>query len=736
MKKGIKRIIFCIGSILIVMSCSTKKDSFISRTSHSVAAKYNVLFNGKIAFEEAKTQLDNSYEDNFWERLPIEPLKIEEEIIPFPGQTIQNDTEAQGFDKAEEKAVKSIQKHSMVIDGFEKNNQIDEAYLLLGKSRYYLQRFIPALEAFTFGIENYPNANLYRETKIWKAKAHVRLQNEKLAIETLISVLRSIELTDEEYEKAHTAMAMAYTQLDSTHLVIDHLKKATSYLTDLNQGPRNLFILGQIYREQEKIDSSNMVFESLSYMKKIPQKYKVHASIERAKNYSEADSTSIIVYTLQDLIKNRDNREYLDELYYQAGLISLKNESLDQARGLFELSVIHNTSKPYQKSLSYESLGDFYFDETSFEMAGAYYDSVLQIPIDQNTKRIRKIIRKRESLNDVIYYENIARKSDSILTLANMSEAEKDIYFKGYIEQLKVKYEAEQLLKEQTTAIAGMGDMAITNNNNADGGTFYFYNPQVVGIGKQQFRNKYGNRAPGDFWLIEQNIGLSSDVVIKETKVELDTSMLFNAAFYKEQIPKSKKVLDSINYVRNDAYYNLGLIYKEQFREYEIAAVDFEKFLGNEPKENLVLPAKYHLYKTYEFFNIEKSNKYREEIVTNYPDSRYAEMILNPKSVLETSNDDNSPEFMYKTAFVCYEEEDFEYSLQTVNDGLERFKGLEIEAKFELLKAYLLYKTVGEELFREKLNTIILNYPNTEESDHAEEALKKLSGLKEEPQQN
>ena len=431
MKKGIKRIIFCIGAILLVISCSTKKDSFINRTSHAMSAKYNVLYNGNIAFEEAKTQLDNTYEDNFWERLPIEPLKIEEEIIPFPGQTVQNDSEAQGFDKAEEKAVKSIQKHSMVIDGFEKNNQIDEAYLLLGKSRYYLQRFITALESFTFGIENYPNANLYRETKIWKAKAHVRLQNEKLAIETLRSVLRSIEISDEEFEKAHTAMAMAYTQLDSTHLVIDHLKKATYFLTDLNQGPRNLFILGQIYREQEKIDSSNMIFESLGYMKKIPQKYKVHAAIERAKNYSEADSTSIIVYTLQDLIKNRDNREYLDELYYQAGLISLKNESFDQARGLFELSVIHNTSKPYQKSLSYESLGDFYFDKTSFEMAGAYYDSVLQIPIDQNTKRIRKIIRKRESLNDVIYYENIARKSDSILTLVNMSEEEKDIYFKG-----------------------------------------------------------------------------------------------------------------------------------------------------------------------------------------------------------------------------------------------------------------------------------------------------------------
>ncbi|MCP4882968.1 MAG: tetratricopeptide repeat protein [Flavobacteriales bacterium] len=701
-----------------------------------MTAKYNVLFNGNIAFEEAKTQLDNSYEDNFWERLPIEPLKIEEEIIPFPGQSVQNDAEAQGFDKSEEKAVKAIQKHSMVIDGFEKNNQIDEAYLLLGKSRYYLQRFIPALEAFTFGIENYPNANLYRETKIWKAKAHTRLQNEKLAIETLRSVLRSVELTDEEFEKAHTAMAIAYTQLDSTHLVIDHLKKATYFLTDPNQGPRNLFILGQIYREQEKIDSSNMVFESLSYMKKIPQKYKVHAALERAKNYSEADSTSIIVYTLQDLIENRDNREYLDELYYQAGLISLKNESFDQARGLFELSLIHNTSKPYQKSLSYESLGEFYFDKTSFEMAGAYYDSVLQIPIDQNTKRIRRIIRKRESLNDVIYYENIARKSDSILTLANMSEDEKDVYFKGYIDQLKLEYEAKQLLQEQSAANMGMGDLATVSNNYSDGGTFYFYNPQVVGLGKQQFKNKYGNRAPGDFWLIAQNVGLNSDVVVNETKVELDTSMLFNAAFYKDQIPKDSKVLDSINYVRNDAYYNLGLIYKEQFKEYEIAAVDFEKFLDNDPKENLILPATYHLYKTYEFFNKEKSNKYKEKIVTNYPDSRYAEMILNPNTVLEKGNDDDSPEFLYKTAFICYEEEDFEYSLKTVNEGLERFKGLEIEAKFELLKAFLLYKTVGEELFRERLNTIILNYPNTEESDHAEEALEKLSGLKEEPQQN
>jgi hypothetical protein len=36
----------------------------------------------------------------------------------------------------------------------EENFQIDEAYLLLGKARYYDQRFIPALDAFNYILYN------------------------------------------------------------------------------------------------------------------------------------------------------------------------------------------------------------------------------------------------------------------------------------------------------------------------------------------------------------------------------------------------------------------------------------------------------------------------------------------------------------------------------------------------------------------------------------------------------
>ncbi len=730
MKRSIY-LLFSFLLLLLALSCSTQKDTFLSRESHSMSTKFNVLFNGDIAFEDAKEQLDATFEDDFWNRLPIEPLKIEEDFIPMPGQATTNNKEPEGFEKAEEKSVKAIQKHSMIIDGLEKNDQIDEAYLLLGKSRYFLQRFVPALEAFSFALDKYPNANLFDETRIWKAKTHIRLQNEELAIETLDLVIKSPGATEEIYEKAQTALAMAYTQLDSTQQVIDHLKKSTYFFIDRPQSARNLFILGQVYREQNQIDSSNAIFDALSYMKKIPQKYKVHAALERAKNYSDADSTSVIVFALQDLIEDRDNREYLDELYYQSGLIAQKKGNLKNANLFYQNSVMYNTAKPYQKSLSYEKLGDLNFDAAKFEVAGAYYDSVLQIKQDVNTKRIRRIIAKNESLNDVIYYENILKRNDSILHIAAMPEEERNAFFQSYVDELKFKDEQEKIRLEKEALLADFTDFnttkPVSQQNVNSGGTFYFYNVQLVGIGKQEFKNKFGNRSLTDNWIISDNRNiLDTNLDNQAAVITEDEELRYNVNFYLSQIPVKESQIDSIKVQRNDAYYNLGLIYKEQFKEYELASKNFENFLANNPTENLILPTKYQLYKTYANFNIDQSNKYRDQIVNEYPGSRYASIIENPTNALNFENDENSPEYVYKGAYICFEDGDYDYALENVNKALEKYKSLEIEAKFELLKAYLYYKTKGEEAFIERLNFVIANYPNAEEAKHAKEALEKM----------
>ena len=246
------------------------------------------MYNGQVAFDQAKQQIDDQYNDNFWEVLPIEPLKIEEEELEIPDlpgdlKEAVTDESATGFEKAELKAIKAVQKHSMDINGRERNKQIDDAYLLLGKARYYSQRFVPALEAFNFILGSYVEPSLLNETRVWQAKTLIRLQNEKLALETLSILLKNDNAPLNIIEDAHIGMAQAYQSLDSTHLVIKHLDSAVFFSVNPKQKARNLFILGQLYREQQKIDSSNMAFETLINFRKAPYRYKIHAEIDRVK---------------------------------------------------------------------------------------------------------------------------------------------------------------------------------------------------------------------------------------------------------------------------------------------------------------------------------------------------------------------------------------------------------------------------------------------------------------------
>ncbi len=730
MKKGIWLMLIYSGFILLFFACSTKKDAFLNRGFHSLTTKYNVLYNGQVAFDQAKKQIDDQYNDNFWEILPIEPLKIEEEkieVVNLPGQQKEiTDETASGFEKAELKAIKAVQKHSMEIAGRERNKQIDDAYLLLGKARYYSQRFVPALEAFNFILGSYVEPSLLNETRVWQAKTLIRLKNEKLALETLGILLKNDQAPLQIIENAHIGMAQAYQSLDSTHLVIKHLDSAVFFSVNPKQKARNLFILGQLYRQQNKIDSSNLAFEELIAFKKAPYRYRIHAEIDRVKNFSETDSTELVLKNLYKLIKNRDNRPYLDELYYQTGLVELakKNDSLAVLN--FNNSLRSKDAKAFQQELTYEALGNLYFDQADFKLAGSYYDSVLNIAENENNRRIRRLIRKRKSLDDVIFFETIAQRNDSILNVASLDREAQEAFYQAHIDQLKAQEEAakEQEATQNFTTGFGFGSSGGSRATN-DTGKFYFYSTRITGFGKQEFRKIWGNRPLEDNWRISDKtrIDIADLTNASNTQTVIDESKKYDLTYYMERIPKDPVVLDSIRSERNDAYYQLGLTYKEQFKELELAADRLEKLLRFPPKENLILPIKYHLYKIYEQIDITKSNNYKDEIVRDYPGSQYTTLILNPEEVLSFENDSETPESVYYTVYCDYQYEHYDRALASTEKALKQFEDLPIIPKFELLKAYLLLKTKDQAAYKEALNFVALSYPNTDEGKHAIEIL-------------
>jgi len=683
-----------------------------------------VLYNGEEALIDGLEALNYNYEENYWEILPIEPLKIDE--LALPGMTGDNDNSPQEFDRAEEKAVKAIQKHSMLIGREERNSQIDAAYLLLGKARYYSQRFVPAIEAFNYIIINYPSADLIDETWVWKAKTNVRLQNEELSIESLKILLEKESLSSKNREDANTALAMAYVEADSIQKVIKHLNLATLTHNNREQTARNLFILGQLYKNKNEIDSSNVAFQKVIDLNKAPYKYNIHAQIEQAKNVLGKEEAFAMIEELETLIKDRYNRDYLDELYYILAEITLDHDE-DLALEYYKQSILSSNRNNLQKELSYESVGNLYFDKAQFSTAGAYYDSVLQISRDENTKRIRSLRRKRNNLEEVIAFEDIAQRSDSILNVVAMSDDQQLEYFKAYIARLKSEDKRKKELEEIQKVNAGNNffGQGNTNSSRSESGKWYFYNIQTLGYGQQEFRNVWGNRPLEDNWRLSEkmSVNLNNIAQTNVTTVETDDTQKYDLTYYFKQIPSDPVVLDSISNERNNAYYNLGIIYDEQFKETDLAISRLEKLLSFNPSETYSFPAKYQLYKIYERINEqEKAAYYKNDILVNYPESQYSKIILDPSEPLD-KEEISASEAEYVKVYYEYEDEKYESVIEKSNIAIGKYQDQPIVSKFELLKAYAIGKKDGVVAFKEALDFVGSNYPYTEEGKKALEVL-------------
>lgn len=742
MEKIVKIIVFSI-LVAFVYSCSVKKDAFLNRKYHAVTTKYNVLFNGEQAYIKGLEEIESNFEDNFWKRLQIEPIifddrKITTKVLKAGSGFDESEADEEEnknltpFEKAEEKAVKAIETHSMNIKGYEKNSQIDDAYLLLGKSRYYTQRFIPALEAFNYVIANYPKADLNYETKIWRAKTNIRIENEKRAIETLnllLNVLDEVEKIDKSVkEQAYTAMAMAYEKTDTIQKVVDYLKLATKTHYNKEQYARNMFVLGQIYGELGRKDSAQMVFSTLSKSRKAPRKYRIRSSIEMAKNTPNDSASVLVLSKLKKLIRNSDNRKFLNALYYQAGVLEEGRNNIEKAKGFYLKSIAAKENNPYQKTYAYERLANLAFKDKNYLLAGALYDSVVQIVPEEfkNEKRIRRIIRKSKGLTTLKNYEDILKANDSILHLVGLSSKERISFFENYIEKIK-KQDADQqqkLLNAQNFGSSFGGGTSFGNTSNK--GKWYFYNSQALGFGVANFQKTWGTRPLEDNWRIsDKTISTTNNATVDDVdkvnpRYELET--------YIDAIPQNKKIIEILKIERNEALYQLGLIYKEQFKNNDLAIENLERLLKITPDKKLELPISYHLYQIYkEKADVTQADKYKNIILQNYPTSSFAKIIVNPTKKLVAKIKDDKNLDAYKEVYYTYKHKKYKQAVNEIDSLMVGMKDSDLIPKFALLKALSIGKIHDKETYKKELQQIVNQFENTIEGKRAQEIIEQLN---------
>ncbi|MEJ6791694.1 MAG: hypothetical protein QNK89_02870 [Lacinutrix sp.] len=734
MKTVKKHILFIAVTALVITGCSRKKNSFITRNFHAVTTEYNALFNGYNALEQGKTTLNNAYRDNYWEILPVERMQVSEEMF-MPGES-----KNPSFNTAEEKAVKAIQKHGMNIQGKEYNPQIDEAYLLLGKARYFDQRFVPALEAFNYILYKYPASSNINQARIWREKTNLRLENDELAIKNIKTLLFQEELKVQDLADASSTIAQAYINTQSLDSALTQIKIAANTTKIRNEEGRYYFIEGQLYNALQDKDSANLAFDKvIDLNRKIPRKYLISAHVEKAKNfdYDKGNKLEFIEY-LTDLEEDRENRPFLDQIYHQVAQYhsNLKADSL--ATVYYNKSLRTNSQDKILMARNSEILGDMNFDINNYKIAGAYFDSTMTKMV-LNSKPYRAIKRKRENLDDVIYYEGIAEVNDSIIRLVKMSKPERQAYFDDYVAKLKQakEEEAERLAIEKQKAGLAQNNAGQTQGNNvnpkagnATTSSFYFYNNQTVAYGKNEFLRIWGDRENTDNWRWSDGSKSSKSSATSNTDVaSVEGDKFLDLNFYLEQIPSDNKVIDSIAKERNFAYYQLGLIYKEKFKEFELSKSKFTNLLNNNPEERLILPSKYNLFKINEILRkTAAAESLKNDIISNYPETRYAQILSNPETAL--AKDDSSPESIYEETYRQFEAQEFEAVIKKCEQYVSAFEGDEIVPKFQLLKAFAKGRLEGFVAYKKALNDVAVNYANTEEGVQAQSIIdKSLKGL-------
>ena len=736
MKTSTFKYTFFTAVALIFVACSTSRNTFISRNYHALTTRDNVLYNGNLALEKGIIDLKSQYNDNFWAILPVERMQISQE------QMVAGQTKNQNFEKAETKAVKAIQKHSMNVDGSEKNPQIDEAHLLLGKTRYYDQRFVPALEAFNYVLYKYPTSSRIQEVKIWREKTNMRMDNDATAVVNLKKLLGEIKFKDQIYADANATLAQAYINLDEDKNALARLKIATEFTKSKEEKARYRFIEAQIYERLGHKDSAYAKFQEVIDMKrKSARQYVIQAHAHQAAQFDfiKGDSLSF-VEKYKFLLKDRENRPFLDVLNHQMALFYDKQNKTKAAIAYYNQSIRDRSSDKYLLASNYRNLADIYFNKAKYVVAGKYFDSTLTALISKS-REYKLITKKRENLEDVIKFEGIAQKNDSILKIASLTKEDKEKYYKEYIEAIKKEDAKKAAALDDKSKEPKGGDVSGADNtsgakasatkpitpvslNSDSGSTFYFYNPSTVAFGIVEFKKKWGDRAHVLNWRLakeavkeDKNTEDNKDSEADAGNPSKEVNEKYSVNYYIKQIPSSSKILDSIAKERNFAYYQLGVIYKEKFKEYQRASDKLEKLLANNPEERLVLPSMYNLFKIYEIIDKEKALAMKSKIITQFPDSRYAQILSNSGGESIASS---NPEVVYNELFKDFEKEKYREILPKLEKAIDQFTGEEMLPKFELLKANVVGRLKGVSEFKKALNYVALTYPNSKEGKNTE----------------
>ena len=709
----------------------------MTRAYHNVTSEFNVKFNAGESFKEGVRKAEAYPAPDYNELLPV---------FVFSYDDIAKQVTSE-MDRTIDKCTKLITQHSITVkpkrpkgrmtqkdrefyNQREFNSVVDEAYLLSGKASLYLQKYEQAITLFEYALLEFSKASAIPEIKLWLAVAYTNT-GELDRVEKLLSEANeSNQLSKANRANLHAAYANYYLKSGNNGEASKELETALKDESRKANRIRYRFILAYLY------NNLNKPAEATAHLQKI-----ISASTDYEQEFSaqmllagsfEPSQAQKMKNNLLKMLKNPRNEMYADRIYFALAKTEQIAGNDSAAVAYLEQSVKAESSNPRQNGLSYEMLGNYYYDHEHYAQA---YDNLSRATeiLDPGFSRYNQIKDRALSIKNVAINWKIIHREDSLQRIAKMPTAEREKMIAeaiaGVIEEERRIAEEEQ---QRQFHINQQEQQRYSDNFN-NSGKWYFYNINSVNAGQAAFTMRWGKRRLEDDWRrkdrSETNV-LSNDQEANAGDTIKTTPPPSNKTreFYTRDLPLTPEAMKASNDRIRPALFLLGEAYMNDVKK-PLKAIDtFLDLLQRFPDNENLASTYYYLYNLYtEAGNAEEGNKYKQLLIGKYPKAPLTQMITNPNYLQEQRVLSEQIETAYAEALKAYNERRYSEAWAMAGRINEQYPQNLIQPQIALLRAFCTAKTSNIGTYKQALTDITAQYPTSEAAQKAKELLTALN---------
>ncbi len=747
-----KKNILIIFSFLIFssafFSCSTEKNTALSRFYHNTTAYFNIYFNGYENFRNGINTIEKTPED-YTQLLPV--FKAERKDIQ---SAVSSD-----MDNAIKKAVKMIKMHSITAKPKRKepkkgkraykltdkekafyakteyNKYVDDAYLLIGKAHYYKGDYQGGLRSLHLIINKFRDEEVKFDALYWIA----RIKSADGNYSEAVNYLKLITDDQKHPERLNTDIdkcyANIYVKQKKYSEAIEKLNFIISKTKKKKDKARLKYITAQLNQKINRGDKAIKLFSEVIKMNP-PYEMAFNAKINMAKAFlNSTEGSEKIRKTLNKMLNDDKNIDFQDQIYYVLAGIEKKEGNEKQAVEYYKMSAQKSISNDNQKALSYLELAEIYFKNRKYLPAGNYFDSTMSVlktdypDYEIISKKSKNIKELTDNLKLIIYEDSLQRisKMDSTDRLA-------------YIENIIAKIKADELAAKN----AGLSNYRSNEfrqgdySQNPTAGKWYFYNPQAISIGKSEFLKLWGKRKLEDHWRRKNKQVINSEGDMEEEGIKQDSGRITDnkkVEYYLQDLLLTDSLIELSNQRIAKAYFNAGVVYERKMNDYPEAEKSFKTLIKRFPESDLALEAFFNLYllNYKQLNNKPEAEKYRNIILNQYPYSKYAQILSDPNYLVKLKQNKNSIDKLYEEAYIAFKKGKYNETINKTNEAFKISEENYLTPKFLYLEGLSKGSLGNQKEMKSLLEELVKKYPKDEITPKAQDVINLLNSGKYDP---